>query len=130
MTRLILALLAAFVVALVCAARLGGALGSGVLAGYLLGAGLSGLGFLHQRHTLATRPERALSAAVLGFLVKLGALLFGALALRFLEPAGARVDWRSFVVAFAASVALVLPLAAWTALREQRQRAAARTAAT
>ena len=101
-----------------------GALGGGVLAGYLLGAGLSGLSFLYQRHVLATRPERALHASVLGFLVKLGALLFGALCFRYLPGASERVDWRSFLVAYAAAVALVLPLATWIAVQEQRQRRA------
>jgi len=126
MTRLSLALLAALAAALACSARLGGALGNGVLAGYLAGAGLSGLSFLYQRHTLATRPERALSASVIGFLVKLATLLLGALAFRFIEPAGARVDWRGFVIAFAAAVALVLPLGTWIAVQERRQRAAGR----
>lgn len=122
MNRLILAVLAALAVALLCASRLGGALGNGVLAGYLLGAGLSGLSFLYLRHVLATRPARVLQANVTGFLVKLGALLFGALAFRFIEPVGARADWRSFVIAYAAAVALVLPLATWAALQEQRER--------
>jgi hypothetical protein len=54
---------------------------------------------------------------VLGFLVKLAALVAGALAGRFLEPAGARADYRTFVVAFAAAVALILPLGTWLALR-------------
>jgi len=128
MNRLILAVLAALALALVLAARLGGALGGGVLAGFAAGAGLSGLGFLHQRHVLATRPERALHAAVVGFLAKLAVLLLGALAFRFVEPAGARVDWRSFVVAYAAAVAFVLPLATWVAVREQRERARTRAA--
>jgi len=128
MNRLILAVLAALALALVLAARLGGALGGGVLAGFAAGAGLSGLGFLYQRHVLATRPERALQAAVVGFLAKLAVLLLGALAFRFVEPAGARVDWRSFVVAYAAAVAFVLPLATWVAVREQRERARTRAA--
>ncbi len=126
MNRLILTVIAALVLALVLAARLGGALGGGVLTGFVLGTGLAGLAFQYQRHVLATRPERALHAAVVGFLVKLAALLLGALAFRFVAPAGAYVDWRSFVVAYAAAVALLLPLATWVAVREQRQRAAAR----
>jgi len=122
MNRLILSVLAALAVALVLADRLGGAVGGGVLAGYLLGAALSILAFLHTRHVLATRPERVLSASVVGFLVKLVALLLGALAFRFVEAAGERADWRSFVIAYAAAVALVLPLATWTAVAEQRRR--------
>jgi hypothetical protein len=121
MTRLIVAMLAALVVALVCASRLGGALGGGVLAGFSLGAGLSGLTFLYLRHVIMTRPERALNAAVLGFLFKLGALLAGGLAFRYIAAAGERADWRSFLVAYAAVVALVLPFATWAALEGQRR---------
>lgn len=122
MNRLLLVALAAFVAALVFASELGGALGAGVLAGYLLGAGLAGLSFLYTRHVLATQPARALQATVVGFLVKLAALLLGALSFRFIEAAGERADWRSFVVAYAAAVALVLPFGAWAAVQERRQR--------
>jgi len=124
MNRLIAAVLVALVVAVVCASRLGGALGGGVLAGYLLGAGLSGLSFLHLRHVLATRPERALQATVVGFLFKMGALLAGGLVFRYVAAAGARADWRSFLVTYAAAVAVVLPLATWAAVEEQRRRRA------
>lgn len=123
MNRLLPTLLAALVAVLVTADRLGGALGGGVLAGGVVGAGLTTLACLHLRHVLATRPERALQAAVLGFLVKLATLFLGALAFRFVEPAGARVDWRAFVIAYAAVVALLLPLTTWIAVRERRQRA-------
>ena len=127
MNRLLLVTLAAFVAALVCASRLGGALGAGVLAGYLLGAGLAGLSFLYTRHVLATQPARALHATVVGFLVKLAALLIGALSFRYIDAAGERADWRSFLVAYAAAVALVLPFGAWAAVQERRQRDASRT---
>jgi len=121
---MILLLFAALAAALVCASRLEGAQASGVIVGTLMGSGLSGLSFLYQRHVLLTRPEKVMQAAVVGFLVKLSTLLLGALAFRFVEPAGARVDWVTFVVAYGASVALVLPLATHLALREQRRRAA------
>jgi len=122
--RLILAVLAALVAAFVVASRLGGAQGGGVLAGVTVGAGLSCLSFLYLRHVLLTRPERALHATVLGFLVKLAALLLGALAFRFVDAAGAHADWKSFVIAFAAAVVVVLPLATWAAQAEWRQRTA------
>ena len=125
MIRLTLAVLAALLVAVWLAYELEGALGAGVLAGYLLGAGLTGLSSLYQRHVLLYRPARALHASVVGFVVALAALLFGALAFRFIESAGARVDWRSFAIAFGAAVAFLLPLGAWEAVREQRQRAGA-----
>ncbi len=126
MNRLLPTVLAALAVGtvLALAARLGGAVGGGVALGGLTGAGLSALCYLHQRHVLATHPERALHAAVLGFLVKGAVLLLGALALRFVPSVGARVDWRGFVIAYAAAVALLLPLSAWFAVRGQRQRAA------
>ena len=120
--RLIAVVLAALVVALAFAARLGGALGGGVIAGYTLGAGLAGLSVLYQLHLLATRPERVLHASVLGFLVQLVALLLGALSFRFLGPAAERADWRSFLIAFAAAAALVLPFGTLEAVRFQRQR--------
>jgi hypothetical protein len=118
--RLLLLLLAALVAAVVLAARLGGALGGGVLLGTLLGAGLAGVSTLHVRHVARTRPAKALQALTLGFLVKLGALLLGGLALRFLEPVAARADYRAFLIAFAGAVALVLPLGLWSLLRDRK----------
>ena len=56
-----------------------------------------------------------------------GGFALGDVAFRFVEPAGARVDWRAFVIAFAAVVALLLPLSTWVTVRERR-RASARTA--
>jgi MFS family permease len=120
--RLLVVVLAALVVALACAARFGGALGGGVLAGYLLGAGLAGLSVLYQMHLLATRPERAMTASVLGFLVLLVALFFGGLSFRYLEPVAERADWRSFLVSFAVAGVLVLPLGTHEALRNHRRR--------
>lgn len=120
MNRLTLLVLAAFAVACYAALRLGGAQASGVLVGYCLGAGLAGLSFLYTRHVLATRPERALAASVTGFLVKLATLLLGALAFRYVPAAAERADWRAFVVAYGAAVALILPLGTVLALRTRR----------
>lgn len=124
MTRLSIACLAALAVAAVVAWRLGGTLGTGVLAGFALGAGFSGLGMLYQKHVLATRPERALVAFSISFLAKLFVLLVGALAFRYVEAAAVRVDWRSFLVAFAAAVAVVLPLGSLDLLSGLRRTAA------
>lgn len=121
MTRLTLLVLAAFAVACLVALRLGGAQASGILVGYCLGAGLAGLSFLYTRHVLATRPERALAATVTGFLVKLAALLLGALAFRYVPAAAERADWRAFLVAYGAAVALILPLGAVLAVRGARR---------
>ena len=110
MLRLSLATLLGLCLAAVVASRLGGTLGGGVLAGFTLGAGMSGLGALYQRHVLRTRPDKALAATAVSFLAKLVALVGGALAFRYVEAAAARADWRAFLVAFAAAVVIVLPL--------------------
>jgi len=125
LNRLILIVLVALVAALVLAARLGGALGGGVLLGYTLGAGLAGLSTLHVRHVARTRPAKALSALTLGFLVKLGAMVLGGLAFRYIPAAAERADYKSFLVAFAATVAVVMPFGIWSALHERRKSATA-----
>ncbi len=122
MTRLALAALAALLAAGLVAVRLGGTLGAGVLAGFALGSALSGLSYLYQRHVLLTRPEFALRAAVVTFLFKLLALLLGGLSFRYIEAAAERADWRSFLIAFAAAVALILPLGTAEAARAYRER--------
>jgi hypothetical protein len=123
--RLILVVLAAFAAALYVASELGGTLGSGVVLGFSLGAGLAGLSTLYTRHVARTRPAQTLQASLLGFLIKLGALLFGGLAFRFVEPAAARADYRSFLIAFAAAVALVLPLGTWSVFHVRKGSSAA-----
>lgn len=125
MNRLTLLVLAAFALACYAAQRLGGAQASGVLVGYCLGAGLAGLSFLYTRHVLATAPARVLAASVTGFLIKLAALLLGALAFRYVPAAAERADWRAFVVAYGAAVALILPFGTVLAVRAPRR--AART---
>lgn len=117
MIRLSLALTFGLLVAAFVAWRLGGALGAGVVAGYLLGGGIGGLGVLWQRHVLQTRPERAMHAVALSFGAKLFVLGLGALAFRYLDGPAQRIDWRSFLVAFAAAVALVVPVGAADAAR-------------
>lgn len=123
MMRLCLASFLGLAVAAAVAWQLGGRLGAGALGGYLLGAGMSGLGVLYQRHTLLTRPERSFSAFLVSFLAKLAALLLGGLAFRFLQPVAEVADWRSFLIAFAAAVALVLPVGTWEAASALRRRA-------
>jgi len=120
MIRISLLVLVAFGLACLVAARLGGLAGSGVVLGFSLGAGLSGLSFLYTRHVLATHPARVLAAFGVGFLVKLAALLVGALAFRYVPAAAERADWRSFLVAYGAAVALILPLGTLLVVRERR----------
>jgi hypothetical protein len=102
--------------------RLGGALGTGVLGGYLLGASLAGFGMAWQNHLLRTRPERVFAAMVAVFLLKLAVLLAAALVFRYVEPAARQVDWRGFLVAFAGGVMLVIAIGSLDTLRTLRQR--------
>jgi MFS family permease len=87
---------------------IGGSLGTGLLAGCLAGASVAGVSIAWQRRVLATHPEKLVTAAVAGFLLKLAAVLAGVLALRFLDSEARIADWRSFVVAFAVAAVLVL----------------------
>ena len=108
MQRITIAVLVGLPIALVIAWRLGGSLGTGVLLGFTLGAAMGGFGLAWQTHVLRTKPEAALSASMLSFLFKLAVVLMGGLVFKFVEPAAARVDYRSFLVAFAASAVLLL----------------------
>jgi MFS family permease len=87
---------------------IGGSLGVGLVAGFLCGASVTGLFLAWQRRVLARHPERLVHSAVAGFLVKLAAVLAGALALRYIDSEAEIADWRSFLVAFAASSVLIL----------------------
>lgn len=84
--------------------QLGGSAGAGLVLGFLLGAAASGLGIAWQRRLLRTDQRRALGAFVASFLGKLILMLVCALALRFVDPLGARIGWRTFVLGFAGAV--------------------------
>ena len=122
MIRLSLVALLGAVVAAVTANRFGGTLGNGVWAGYLLGAGITGLGLLYQRHALLYHPERVMMAVAVSFLSKLLFLLIGTLTFHFVEAAASRVDWQSFLVAYGVSVAILLPLGALSMAGDQNRR--------
>ena len=96
--------------AAVVAWRVGGTEGVGVAVGASMGAGISMLGHQWQQHALRTRPARAMNAMMVGFLFKLAVVTLGALAFRFIEPAAAVCDWRSFLLSFAAGVLAVMVL--------------------
>ncbi|MEX1024935.1 MAG: hypothetical protein WD226_07645 [Planctomycetota bacterium] len=113
MIRTSIAALIGAPIALLVAWELGGRMANGVVAGFLLGAGMTGLGVLYQRHALLHRPKQAFTALGVSMLAKLAVLLLGAMAFRYLEPAAARADWRAFVVAFAASTALLIAFGSW-----------------
>ena len=110
MTRTTVASLLALAVAGVVAEQLGGRVGLGCMLGALAGTGMCGIGLLHQRHVLGHRPEQAMQSMMVSFLAKLVVLMVGALAFRYLEPVAARADWKSFLIAYAGVVALVLPI--------------------
>ena len=114
--------LCATAIAAAVAWRLGGPEGVGVAVGATAGAGISLIGHQWQQHALRTRPEKAMGAMVLGFLVKLAVVLLGALAFRFVEPAAATCDWRAFVLAFAAGVLAVMVLGTLDSARGMRNR--------
>lgn len=96
---------------------------TGAWLGYLLGAALCGFGILWQGHWLRVAPRRALAAQLEAFLVKIAAVTSGALAFRYVEDLAAVADWRAFTVAFAAAVALLLPVATYETARRYRTRA-------
>ena len=100
-------LVAGLVVAVATAAMLGGALGAGVVVGYVMGGMIGGLVVAWVRHTMRTQPQRALAVQVGGFLFKLVVVLMGGLVFRFVEPAAARVDYRTFLISFAAAALLL-----------------------
>jgi hypothetical protein len=116
-SRTTLGLLLGAGVACVIAWQVGGTQGTGIALGFLLGAGLSALGAAWQMHCLRFRPKRAMQAQVEAFLAKLIALVACGLLLRSVDVFAQVADWRSFLLGFAASVALVLPLAAWDTVR-------------
>lgn len=124
MTRTTLLTLLLLAAAGFVAWQLGGSMGAGVLAGFLVGATFTGLALAWQRHNLVHRPQRALAAMVEGFLVKLAVLLMAAFALRFLPALGALFDWRSFLVAFAAAACALLAMGTADNLRHVKERRA------
>lgn len=120
MIRTTLVSLVGAAVAVLVAVRLGGVQGGGVLAGFFGGAGITGLGLLYQRHALLHRPKQAFTAMGVAFLAKLLLLMLGVLAFRFVEAAAVRVDWQTFLLAYAGSVAVLLPFGVWDLSRTPR----------
>jgi|SoiMethySBSTD1v2_1073268.scaffolds.fasta_scaffold625753_3 hypothetical protein len=102
--------------------RLGGAHGTGVLAGYLGGAALS-LGLVaRQRRVLETAPKRALQTMVEGFLAKLAAVVLATLAILFVPGLRESCDLASFLLAFGAAAVLALLPGTWANARILRER--------
>jgi hypothetical protein len=120
--RLWLSTLGGLALAVAVASRFGGAEGTGVIGGYLVGAMLAALGVAWQNHLLRTNPAKVFAATISLFLLKLAVLLAAALAFKYVEAAAAQVDWRAFLVAFAAGVLLVIAFGSLDTLRILKQR--------
>ena len=117
MIRFSIASFIALGVAIVIAMQWGGTMGGGVLAGAALGCAFSALGALYMAHTLRTQPRLAMQTFAISFLLKMVVLVIGAVAFRFLPQAAERVDHRGFMVAYAAAIAILVPLGSFDALR-------------
>jgi hypothetical protein len=98
-----------------------GSLGNGIMAGAGLGVAFCALGAMYMAHTLRTRPVLAMQAFAISFLMKLVVLVVGAIAFRYIPQAAARVDYRGFMVAYAALIAVLVPVGSFDALRGIRQ---------
>jgi len=121
MKLITLGTLCSMALGVVVAWRLGGAEGVGVAVGVAMGAGISLLGHQWQQHMMRTRPAKAMSAMMVGFLAKLAVVTVGALAFRYIEPAGAACDWRTFILSFAAGVLTVMVLGTIDAARSLKR---------
>ena len=128
MNRTVPALFAVLPLAACVAWRLGGALGNGVLAGYFLGCAVAGLAHAWQVHTMRHRPEQAFTAFGLGFLAKILGLGLGAAIFGTIDALAARVDWRSYLLAFVGAVLVVMVAGTFDHLRFLRGSAARRQA--
>jgi hypothetical protein len=108
MTLTTLSTLAGLAAALSLAAWLGGAQGTGVLTGFLAGSTVTGACLMRQRKVLLARPDRALRSMIEGFLVKLGAVVAVVIAFAAFPALREIADLRSFFLAFAGSMLLLL----------------------
>lgn len=91
--------------------------GMGVVVGYVVGAAVSLWGIAFQRHTLKHRPERASTASVIDFGVKLLVVLLGAMALTGIPELRELCDWRAFLLTFASISLVVLTFGTMDAVR-------------
>lgn len=103
-----------------------GALGMGIVTGFLAGAGVALSSAVLQKRIAARRPALLVHVLGGGFLIKIFALLALTLCVRFIAPLGAGIEWRAFMLAFAAAVLGLLPCTAWELLRLTQDRAPTR----
>ena len=90
--------------------------------GYLFGGSLSGFGMAYQMHLLRTQPEKIFGATIGVFLLKLAVLIAAGLCFRYIELAARHVEWRAFLVAYAAGILLVMSVGSLDTLRMLRER--------
>lgn len=100
--------LGALLVAASVSLLLGGAVGVGAMAGFLLGAATGLWGVHIQKRTAATRPRFAFHAYLIAFSIKLFTMVGATLAVRFVDFLYVRADWRAFLVGYAAAALVVL----------------------
>lgn len=110
MTRTLLGTLIGLALATFVASRFEGALRAGVLCGYLLASSIALVGIGWQKRALRDFPRKVLLVMVVSFLVKLFAVLAGALLLRYVDALAVVADWRAFLVAYACGATFTLLL--------------------
>ena len=107
MSRTNIAILIGLPFAALLAWTMGGAVGMGVIGGYLLGGSVFGFGHAWQHRVVAAHPERSMNTLVVLMMAKLLVLLFCWLLLRFVEGASSYVDTKGFLLAYVTAVMLV-----------------------
>jgi len=117
MTRTILALTAGLACAALIVVRFEADVLAGGIVGYLFGAAIGISALVLQRRTLATHPERMMNAVALGFLMKLGGIAIGAVALRYTPALYELADWRGFIGGYAGAVLIALFVGAFDSER-------------
>jgi hypothetical protein len=107
---------AGLVAAVALGVGLGGSVGAGVAAGFAVGVSVALASALLQKRLAASKPQYLVHVLGGGFLVKIFALFALTLCVRFVAPLGEALEWRAFVLSFAAAVLALLPCTAWELL--------------
>ena len=94
--------------ALGVASQLEGANAMGAVGGYLFGASVGLTAALWLKHTVRTRPERALRALLEGFYMYIVGLLLAAFCLRGIAVVGDVAAWRPFIVSYLLAALIIL----------------------
>ena len=113
MSRTHLGILGGLAVALIVALSLEGTQRAGVLAGYLVGAGLFALAHSWHKRVVTAHPEKSLSTFAVLFLAKLVAVLIAFALLTHVEGVAAILERTSFLLSFTAALLVVSILGNW-----------------